>query len=110
MPDRASQRSGDPGDALNLGDNELAEIVNVVCLGPDDHVIGTCNVIRLCHAIDLTDVRGDVGRLADLCLDEDISLNHAVLPGTPNVWLRYPTYPSGGRRLCPAHSDAGPPS
>src|SRR5260221_12037730 len=79
--DRAGQRPRDPGNPLDLGDDKLAEIIDVVRLGPDDHVVGTGDVVRLGYAPDLPDVHGDVGGLTNLCLNEDISLNHAVLPG-----------------------------
>ena len=78
---RAGERPRDPGDSLDLGDDKLAKIIDVVGLGPDDHVVGTCDVVGLGYAADLPDVQGDVGGLADLCLHEDVSLNHAVLPG-----------------------------
>ena len=71
----------DARDPLDLGHDELAQIIDVVGLGPDDHVVGTCDVVRLGYAGDLRDLHGNVGGLADLSLDEDVSLNHAVLPG-----------------------------
>src|SRR5260370_34580669 len=79
--DRAGQRPRDPGNPLDLGDDKLAEIIDVVRLGPDDHVVGTGDVVRLVYAADMPDVHGNVGGLTNLCLNEDISLNHAVLPG-----------------------------
>src|SRR5262249_60213279 len=55
--------------------------IDVVRLGPDDDVVGTGDVVSLGYAGDLPDMQSDVGGLTNLCLDEDISLNHAVLPG-----------------------------
>ena len=55
--DRAGQRPGDPGHALDLRDDQLAEVVDVVGLGADDHVVGAGDVVRLGYA-------GDLGRCA----------------------------------------------
>jgi thiamine-monophosphate kinase len=104
MHNRAGQRPGDAGDTLNLGDHEFAEVVHVVRLSPDDHVVGTGDVICLGNAGDLADVHGDVGSLADLCLDEDISVNHAVLPGAKCGVPRYLRYPALGPLIVPGQN------
>ena len=82
-----------PDHTLDLGDDQLAQVVHIVRLGPDDHVVRTGDVVRLGYAGDLADVHGDIGGLADLGLDEDVSVNHAVLPGATCGGPRYHSVP-----------------
>ncbi len=81
MHDRAGQRPGDAGDALNLGHDHLAQVVNVVGLGPDDDVVRPGDVVGLHDAGDLRNAAGDFSRLSDFSLDEDVCVNHVVLLG-----------------------------
>src|SRR5215472_3091160 len=78
--DRAGQRAGDPGHRLDLGDHETAEIVDVLRLGTDDHVVGAGHVLRLGDAGYLGDMNRDLRGFPDLGLNEDVRLYHAVLP------------------------------
>src|SRR6266496_1124029 len=60
--------------------HQLAELVEVARLGAHDHVVGAGHVLGLLHARDLGDVLGDLGRLADLGLDEDVCRHHRYRP------------------------------
>ena len=96
---RAGQCPGDPGDGLDLRDHEPAEIVDVFGLGPDDHVVGPGYVLCLGDPGHGADVHGDFGRpSADLCLNEDVRLHHAVLPGTSGMATPPRTGRPRGRR------------
>ena len=79
--DGAGQGPGDAGHALDLGDHELPEIIHVVRLGPDDHVVGPGDVLGQGHPLDAADTASDLGGLAHLCLNEDVCLDHASSPG-----------------------------
>src|SRR3569833_624421 len=94
--DGTGQRPRDPLDRLDLGDDELAELVDVVRLGADDHVVGSGDVFGQGHTLNAGDLTSHVGSLADLGLDEDVGLHHHVLPGTA---VRRPPYRvfTGGR-------------
>src|SRR5260370_40431627 len=81
MHDRAGQRSGNAGHGLNLGHHEAPQIVDILRLGPDDHVVWPGDVLGLRDAREFTDANSDLGGLADLCLNENVRLHHAVLPG-----------------------------
>ena len=50
---RAGQRAGDAVDGLHLGDDQLAELVDVAGLGAHDDVVGTGDVLGQRHALDL---------------------------------------------------------
>jgi hypothetical protein len=71
--------AGDARHALDLGDHEAAEVIHVGRLSADDHVIGPGHVVGLSDTGDLPDARCYVGCLADLGLDENVSLHHVVL-------------------------------
>jgi thiamine-monophosphate kinase len=79
MDDRAGKGASDARYALNLRDDQAAEIVDIVRLGPDYDVVRPGDVVGLSHSGNLPDLRGYVGRLADLRLDEDVSLHHFTL-------------------------------
>lgn len=96
MHDGAGERSGDAGYTLDLGDDEAAKVVHVVGLGPDDHVIGSRDVVGLGHAGDLADAEGHVGCLPDLGLDENVCLHHEVLHGGGCHGKRYSRAFAGG--------------
>ena len=81
MDDRAGQRPGDPLDRLDLGGDQLAELVHILRLGADDNVVRSGDILRLRDAGDLRDLPGHVGGFADLGLDEDVCLHHDVLLG-----------------------------
>lgn len=46
MDHRAGERSRDALDRLDLGDDQLAESIDVCRFSFDDHVVGTGDVIR----------------------------------------------------------------
>ena len=81
MNDGTSQRSCDARRGLNLGHHETAKVVDILRLGPDDHVIGPGDVLRLGDTLEFADANSDLGSLADFCLNENVRLHHAVLPG-----------------------------
>ena len=62
MDDGAGQRAGDAVEVLHLGDDQLAELVDVAGLGADDHVVGAGDVLGESDALDL----GSRRRLAAL--------------------------------------------
>jgi len=70
-----------PVHRLDLGDDEPAEIVDVFGLGAHDNVIRPGHVLRLGHSWDLRDPGGNLRGLTDLGLDEDVCVDHDVLPG-----------------------------
>src|SRR5215218_4578302 len=76
VDDRTGQRSGDPVDGLHPRDDQAAEVVDGLCLGADDHVVGAGDVLGLGHAVDLGPGRGDLGGLAAFGLDEDVGVDH----------------------------------
>ena len=70
-------------------DHQLTQLVDVARLGADDHVVGAGHVLGVLHALDLDDLLGDLGRLADLGLNEDVRRHHRYRP--PCVMpLRHP--------------------
>jgi thiamine-monophosphate kinase len=79
MHDRAGERPGDAGHALDLGDDQATEVIDVVRLGAHDHVVGPGHVVGLSHAADLRDGECYLGCLPDLGLDENVSLHHVAL-------------------------------
>jgi thiamine-monophosphate kinase len=79
--DRARERPGDAGHALDLGDDKPAKVIHVVRFGPDDDVVWSCNVVGLRDAADLRDSESYVGCLPDLGLDENVRLHHVALHG-----------------------------
>jgi thiamine-monophosphate kinase len=75
MDDGTGERPGDAVHALHLGHHELAELVDIACLGADDDVVRTGDVLGHGDALDVGDLGGDSGCLADLRLDEDVGLD-----------------------------------
>ena len=75
---RTGQCPGDAVDVLYLGHDELAELVDVVGFGADDHVVGAGDILRRGDAGDARRSRRDRGRLADLGLDEDVCVDHGA--------------------------------
>ena len=61
--------------------HEAAQIVDILCLGPDYHVVWPGDVLSLSDTRELADANSDLSSLADLCLNENVRLHHAVLPG-----------------------------
>src|SRR3954464_5514250 len=97
MTDRAGQRAGDTGNALDLGDNELAQLVDVACLCTHDDVVRAGHVLGHGHALQPGDLGGDRRGLADLGLDEDVGLHRHwhSLPGPCRHAGRYRTAGGG---------------
>src|SRR5579875_1421147 len=81
MNDRTGQGAGDAVDPLDLSDDELAQVIDVLGLSPHDNIVRSGDVFRLGDAGDLGDPGGNLGGLTDLGLDEDVSVDHNVLPG-----------------------------
>ena len=81
MHDRAGERPGDAGHALDLGDDKPAKVIHVVRFGPDDHVVRPGNVVSLSDAANLRDSESYLGCLPDLGLDENVRLHHVALHG-----------------------------
>jgi len=77
---RAGERPGDAVDRLHLGDHELAEVVDVARLHAGDHVVRPGDVLGAQDALDVRDRPGDLCRLADLGLDEDVRRQHLAPP------------------------------
>src|SRR6266540_3921089 len=80
VDDRAGEGAGDAVDGLDPGDHQLAEVVDVAGLGPHDHVVGPGDVLGLLDALDLGDFLGDLGRLANLGLNQDVRRHHEHRP------------------------------
>jgi hypothetical protein len=55
-------------------------LIEVAGLGASDHVVGAGHILGLLHALDLDDVLGDLGRLADLGLDENVCRDYGYRP------------------------------
>jgi hypothetical protein len=77
---RAGQGAGDAVDRLDPGHHQLAQVVDVPSLCADDHVVGSGDVLGLLDALDLGDLLGDLGGLADLGLNEDLCRHHKQRP------------------------------
>src|SRR5581483_10766589 len=77
----AGQCPGDPRHRLDLGYYQPPEVIDVFRLGANDHVVGACYVFGLSDAGKLADANSDLSGLPGLCLNENVRLHHAVLPG-----------------------------
>ena len=75
VDDRAGQRAGDALHHLDPGDDHLAELIDAVGLGVDDHVVGAGHIVGALDAVDLADLGGHLGGFADLGLDEHVRLD-----------------------------------
>jgi hypothetical protein len=75
VDERARQGAGDAVEVLDLRHHELAQLVDVLGLGADDHVVGTGDVLSKRDATDLGDGLGHLGGLADVGLDQDVGLD-----------------------------------
>src|SRR4051794_27448481 len=105
MNDRAGQRAGDSRNALHLGHDELAQLVDVTCLRANDDVVRPRHILGHRDALETGDLGSDRGSLADLGLDEDVGLHRHwhSLPGPCLHAGRYRT--AGGGDI--SVSDAG---
>src|SRR5439155_14139723 len=70
------KRARDAVDALNRKDDGPRKIVQVRRLGSRDHVVGARDAVDGHDALDTSDLRGDLGRPADLGLDEHVRADH----------------------------------
>ena len=70
----AGERAGDPFDRLDLGDYEFPKIIDVRRAGTHDDVIRTGYILGRVDAFDVADFLSNLSGLADLGLDEDVSL------------------------------------
>jgi hypothetical protein len=75
-----SERAGDAVDRLYPRDHQFAQLVDGARLGPDDHIVGADHILGLLHTLDLGDLFGDLGGLADLGLDKDVCRHHRDRP------------------------------
>jgi hypothetical protein len=76
MHHRAGQGARDAVDGLDSRHDQLAEGIDVACLGADDHVVRPGQRIGVLYPVDLSGCPGDLPSLADLGLDEDIRGDH----------------------------------
>src|SRR5690606_39546224 len=86
--DRACGGAGDVRHLLDPGD-ELAEVVDGGGLDPHDDVVGRGRVLGRDHTPDPGDLPRHGRRLADLGLDEDVSLDHHDLLVNAALAARY---------------------
>src|ERR1700712_997641 len=104
VDDWTGQRAGDAVERLHLRHDQLAQLVDVAGLGAHDHVVGAGDVLGQDDALDVGDPRGDLRGLADVGLDQDVSLDDHLdsLRTVSRVALRSDrTYPTQW-----AHDDA----
>ncbi len=80
MHDRARECSRDPINRLDLGYYEFAKRVDVFATRLDDHVVGTGDIVGRFDSVDLAYFFCNNGGLADLRLDQDISLDQVEPP------------------------------
>src|SRR5450631_731994 len=74
--DRARQGACDARDVLNLGDDQLAEIVDRSSLDAGDDVIGAGDVLGHGDAGDPCDRLGDLSRFPNFGLNQNVGLDH----------------------------------
>ena len=65
-----------PSTAWMPGDDQLAQLVDGLGLGANDHVVRAGDVLGLGDAADRAHLIGDGGGLADLRLDQDVRVHH----------------------------------
>lgn len=75
MDDGACQRPSDPRDRLDLGDDELAQLIDGASFRADYHVIRAGYVLGERHTRDLADCVHDGGGLSNLGLNQYVGLN-----------------------------------
>lgn len=80
MDHRTGEGSGDPINRLNLGYDEFAQRVNVFAACFDNDVIGAGDIVGSLDTVDLSHFFCNNGGLADLRLDQDISLDQVEPP------------------------------
>src|SRR5680860_1422954 len=74
--DRAGQRAGDAGDILDLGDDQLAKLVNRAGFDAGNDVVCYRHVLGHSDARYLPDCLGYQRRSANLGLTQDVGLDH----------------------------------
>ena len=74
MDDWTGDCPGDAGDALDLGNHELAKFIHAGRLSANDDVVRTRDIFGQRDALNGADGTCDVGRLADIGLDQDVRL------------------------------------
>src|SRR5215213_10116166 len=110
MHHRAGQGARNPVDGLDSRHDQLAEGVDVARLGADDHVVRPGQRIGVLHAVDLRGCPGDLPRLADFGLDEDIGGDHLALPRKLVVHSRISRGVPRGRRVSAKMWSGCPPT
>lgn len=80
MHHRAGPGAGDAPHRLDLGHDQLAELVDAARLGAGDDVVRADHVVCGRDATDRGDLGGHRGRVADLGLDKDVGLDHLASP------------------------------
>ena len=98
MYDGACEGASDPFNGLDLRHDQLAQLVDIAGLGPHDHVIGAGDIFGIDHTIDVDDLAGYVGSLADFSLDQNIGLNDHE--HSPALLVEYAVQPTRPDRLC----------
>src|SRR5688572_8524147 len=86
VDDGAGQRARDALDGLDLGDDELAEVVDVRRARAHDDVVRARDVLGGVDAFDVADLACNLSRFADLGLYEDVCLDRWHV--APSVRLR----------------------
>ena len=74
MDDWTGDCPGDAGDALDLGNHQLAKFIHTRRLSANDDVVRTRDIFGQRDALNGADGTRDVGRLADIGLDQDVRL------------------------------------
>src|SRR3954463_519393 len=98
VDDLAGERACDAVERLDAGNDKLAQGVDVVRLGDDDDVVRTGDRVRRGDPVDVRDRLGDLRRLADLGLDQDVRRDSHE--GPPRVVsFRAAAPPRSGRML-----------
>ena len=91
VDDRTGEGAGDALHRLDLGNNQLAEVVDRPRFGLDDDVVGTGHIVRSRDAGDAVDLLRDLRRLPHFGLDQDVRLHLDRQPAHLPFVVRNPT-------------------